>query len=110
MPFAFPSESAFAFAGILIAIDLRAINLDIFSRVNLNRLETFPNSPTGFTQFSYTPDQWTNGAALRSKVLTDALTKLSAAIGRRLIPVNKRPSLRLEPFASDILMAARDGS
>jgi len=82
----------------VIPIDLQPVSLDIFSRVNLNRLETFPNSPTGFTQFAYTPDQWTNGAALRSKIATDALTKVSAAVARRLIHVDKRPSVRLQPF------------
>jgi hypothetical protein len=82
----------------VVPIDLQAISLDLFSRVNLNRLETFPNSPTGFTQFSYTPDQWTNGAALRSKIVTDAITNVSAVVGRRLLPANKRPTLRLQPF------------
>ncbi len=82
----------------VVPIDLPSISLDIVSRVDLNRLETFPNSPTGFVQFAYTPDQWTNGAALRSKILTDALTKITSAFGRRLIPVDKRPPLRFQPF------------
>jgi hypothetical protein len=82
----------------VVPLDLPFVSLDLFSRVNLNRLDTYPNSASGFTQFSYTPDQWTNGAAIRSKVVTDTLTKISAPLGRRLIPAAKRQAIRLQPF------------
>jgi hypothetical protein len=79
-------------------IDLHAISLDFSSKVNLNRLETFPTTSTGFPSFSYTPDQWTVGATLRSKVMTEALTKAVAPALRRILPTNKRPVLRIQPF------------
>jgi hypothetical protein len=81
----------------VVPIDMQPISLDLFSRVNLNRLETY-NTSTGFPQFAYTPDLWTNGAVLRSKIATDAVTRAAAAMARRMIPVNKRPSVRLQPF------------
>ena len=82
----------------VVPIDLQPVSLDVFTRVNLNRLETFPNTSAGFPQFAYTPDQWTNGAALRSKFVTDHWTRVMDAIGRRLLPKERRPALRFQPF------------
>jgi hypothetical protein len=82
----------------LTPIDLPAISLDFSSKVNLNRVKTFPTSSTGFIQYAYTPDQWTVGATLRSKIVTDLVTRAAAPVIRKMIPTNKRPVLRLQPF------------
>jgi len=82
----------------LTPIDLPAISLDFSSKVNLNRVKTFPTSATGFIQFAYTPDQWTVGATLRSKFMTDLVTRAAAPLIRKMIPTNKRPVLRVQPF------------
>src|SRR5205823_2413593 len=81
----------------VVPIDLETISLDFVSRVNLNQLVTYPTAPNTFTTYGYTPDQWTVGAALRSKVATDAVTRALNVALRRL-PANQRPSLRFQPF------------
>ena len=78
----------------LIPVDLTAVSLDLVSKVNLNRLDTYNDSNPRLTQMALSPDDWLNGVYLRSRYLSNQVARGMAGISRTL---TGRP-LRIEPF------------
>ena len=75
----------------LVPVSLPWITLDISSKVNLNRLDTYPATADGVKQIAYSPDVWTNGAALRSRWVSDQFND-------KLLARLRVPAVRVDPF------------
>jgi hypothetical protein len=82
----------------IVPVDLRHVTLDLFSRETLNRLDTYPQSAGDLKQIAYTPDVWTNGAVLSSRIVTDALSSQFDRLISGWFPKKQVASFRIEPF------------
>jgi hypothetical protein len=74
----------------VVPIDLPWASLDLVSKANLNRLDTYPATSTGVKQIAYTPDLWTNGVAMRSRWISDRFNRFLSEV--------RAPAIRVEPF------------
>jgi hypothetical protein len=86
----------FAVAGEvhLIPVDFYALSLDLESKVNVNRVDTFNDANPQLSQRSLSPDDWLNGASLRSRAITNILTDKLASLSRKL----NHEAVRIEPY------------
>jgi hypothetical protein len=82
----------------VIPVDTRQVVLDIFTRENLNRVDTSPLTTDGMKQVSFSPDLWTSGAVIQSNIITHIVTRGFETIATTLKKSYQRESFRIEPL------------